>query len=719
MAIIRTITVRITAVVSDLERQLQNAQRALNRTGETFKKVGASLTASLTAPLAGLGLAAGNFAANSEKAMGKLQSQLGITGEEAEKLGDIAKNVWKNAFGDSLDEVAEALALVKKNMEGVSDTDLQGLTEQAFILRDTFGADIAQSTKTASTMMKNFGIDGQKAFDIMTVGFQKGGDYSGELLDTLNEYAPQFSTMGHSAEGMLNILIAGAKGGAFNLDKVGDAMKEFNIRAKDGSTKTADGFAMIGLNAKQMGTAIAEGGTKGEQAFQATIAGLAAMTDPVARTTAGVALFGTQWEDLESKVITAMATTTDQLGVVDGATQKAGEALNNNFGSRLTEMWRNAQTALEPLGVILLNLAESWLPKISTAIESIVTWFENLSPKMQNVTVIIGLVVAAIGPLLIAIGMMTTAIAGTIIPMAASIASATATAISWIFLGSEGTRSAIQVVAAWASTAAGAIASAAVNVAQFAIMVAKWVWMGTQSLLQAARMAAAWIIALGPIAWVTAAIVAVVAVVIANWDTIKATTEKIWGAIAGFFVKTWESIKSTASSVFNSIANVLSGVWDSITKKVESVWQGITGTIKNAINNVIGLINSFINKFNGITISIPTVDIPSVTVLGKTIGGGSIGGQTFGMPQIPNIPKLAIGTNNVPYDMVAMLHKGEAVVPKAYNPALNNNNLQGNKQSPIINTTINVDGRKVADAISRPQNDRSSRYNRGMGMVPT
>jgi hypothetical protein len=38
---------------------------------------------------------------------------------------------------------------------------------------------------------------------------------------------------------------------------------------------------------------------------------------------------------------------------------------------------------------------------------------------------------------------------------------------------------------------------------------------------------------------------------------------------------------------------------------------------------------------------------------------------------LASLPKLASGTNYVPKDMAAMLHEGEAVVPKEFNPALN------------------------------------------------
>jgi len=45
-----------------------------------------------------------------------------------------------------------------------------------------------------------------------------------------------------------------------------------------------------------------------------------------------------------------------------------------------------------------------------------------------------------------------------------------------------------------------------------------------------------------------------------------------------------------------------------------------------------------------------------------------------------NIPKFDIGTNYVPRDMLAYIHEGEAVVPKAYNPAAGGGGAGGNAE---------------------------------------
>lgn len=760
MSTVAELLVSIGANTKQFDKAIKRTEKSLKNMGKKLTDMGEKMTKGLTLPLAGVGFAAGSVAADTDAATGKIQAQLGTTAEEAEKLGGIAEEVWKNAFGTSLDEVATSLTTVKRNMKGVADTDLQGLTESAYVLQDAFGADITQSTKTAGTMMQNFGIDGQKAFDLMTIGFTEGGDKSGELLDSMNEYGGQFASMGLSAEDMLNILITGADDGAFSIDKVGDAVKEFNIRAKDGSDATAEGFSAIGLKAGEMGLAIAEGGIKGKEAFDATIAGLAAMTDPLAQQQAGVALFGTQWEDIGKTVILAMDTTTNKLGEVDGATKRTGDALNDNFGTRLTGMWRNAQSALEPLGDILLSLADEWLPKISTAIESVVNWFTNLSPGIQKLIVIVGIVVAAIGPLLIAFGFIISAVSA-MIPVLAFLVSPIGLIIAAVVL------LAILIIANWETiktvtiTVWNAIADFFVTLWEDIKAVLTTAWEGIKQFF-----IDYWPLILGIF---TGGLGLLVGLLIQNWDEIKAKLEEVWNGVKQFFSDTWDGIESTAEDVWNSIKDffgllwddivwifenltlagilithwdeitatiedvwngikkfmgdlwdglsnkasevfggirdALGGIWDDITDKVESVWEGITNTIKNSINSVIDLINSFIGKFNGIKISIPRITIPSVTIAGVTIGGGSIGGQSYGVPQIPNIPRLATGTNNVPQDMFAMLHEGEGVVPKKYN------NNQGNGGPVTI--IVEMDGRQIAKG-SAPHIVREIRLKTGL-----
>lgn len=380
--------------------------------GEKTTAIGEGLSQKLGLPLLALGGAGVLAITEMDKALGRLAASTNRTALDTREMQDAAKELWKGAFGEDIHEAAAAVAVVDQNMGDLAANaqEVKELSKQAFLLKDAFGYEIAESSRAAAALMHNFGITGTEAFDMIATAAQKGGDFSQELIDTVNEYSTYFGAAGFSAKQMFDVLLAGAKNGAWNLDKVGDAAKEFNIRAKDGSETTAEGFAAIGFNAEEMGKKIAAGGEEGQRGFMATLAALSQMEDKVAMNQAGVALFGTQWEDLERNVMGALANSEGYLGEFNGATAQMSQELRDNFGTKITETFRGLQDNLIPLGGVIIDVISPAIDKIGQSAEKAATWFQGLSEKSQNLVVYLGLAGIAIGPLLMFFGAMISAI---------------------------------------------------------------------------------------------------------------------------------------------------------------------------------------------------------------------------------------------------------------------------------------------------------------------
>ena len=329
---------------TELQDALANtAKQSAATIGKTFAVVGAGVTA-VGAATAGVLVNLGN---GYNKAVNQIGSATGATGKDLEQLGQIAQNVYSHNFGDSLEDVADGISVVRQNTQLMGE-ELQAATEAGFALRDTFGYDLSESARTASALMKNFSIDANKAYNIIATGAQKGADQNGDLLDTLNEYSTQYAALGLSADQFVNGLIAGAEAGVFSIDKVGDAVKEFNIRAKDGSKSTTSAFATLGLKASTTMQAFAKGGDTAQKAFFEVVKALEAMKDPVEKNQTAVALFGTQYEDLEKTVLPVLASMEDASKTTYDALGEINEIKYKDLGSALQGLKRTIEGALIP-----------------------------------------------------------------------------------------------------------------------------------------------------------------------------------------------------------------------------------------------------------------------------------------------------------------------------------------------------------------------------------
>ena len=156
------------------------------------------------------------------------------------------------------------------------------------------------------------------------------------------------------------------------------------------------------------------------------------------------------------------------------------------------------------------------------------------------------------------------------------------------------------------------------------------------------------------------------------WNVIK----NVWNVVVSWFKTIWDGIKNVFSSVgswfgnvftsaWNNIKNAFSkitgffqGIWNSIksifSKVGQVVGDAITGTVKKAVNTVLStavkIINGFISAINtaiSVINAIPGVNIKKLNKL--------------------EVPSFDVGTNYVPEDMIAMVHKGERITPAKYN----------------------------------------------------
>ena len=384
-----------------------------------------------------------NLGTSFEQASNQMQASLGLSAAAAEEYDAVLKDMYAANYGESFEDIATSISTVQQVLGVLDTSELQNITESAMTLRDVFDVDINESIRATQAMMKNFGITSDEAFNLMTQGFQNGLNYSGELIDNVNEYSVQFQKLGLSAEDMFNIFQAGSDAGAWNLDKIGDAIKEFSIRAIDGSNTTIDGFTRLGMSADDMADKFAAGGSTARDAFYEVIDAIAAMEDPVEQSIVGVDLFGTMWEDLGPQVVTQLGSIRNAYDGAADSMAKMQEVKYDDFGSAMEGIGRILETKLilpigERLVPVLEELSnqfltfidspegEEFLNNIVNGVTSLIDGVVNIVQFLVDNWEFISIIAITIGAIATAIGLVNAAMA---------IFSVVSSPITWIILG--------------------------------------------------------------------------------------------------------------------------------------------------------------------------------------------------------------------------------------------------------------------------------------------
>lgn len=660
-----------------------SVQKAFAKMGEYSSSISSKLASVGKVAAAGalaigatFGISGAAFA-DYDGAIRQLLGSTGALGENAEILKGTMQEVYADNFGESWEEVASAISTVNKLLGGTKE-EVKQSTENAFAFKDTFGVEIPESIRASKALMDQFGLTNTQAFNLMAQGEQNGLDYSGELLDSINEYSVQFKKFGFNAEDMFNVFNGGAIDGAFNLDKIGDAVKEFSIRAIDGSKTSIDGFTQLGFNADEMAEKFASGGDTSKEAFMQVTQAIANMDDPVKQSIVGVDLFGTMWEDLGPKVITQLGNMGDNFNANYESMKQINDIKYTSFSSGLTGISRQLETSLIPLGESLvpyMNKFANWfsdvgVPKIKEFADFIGTslpdYIEKFKGSLETIMpvvitlasafaafTIITKVIAIVGALgkafafIKTIGFAFSAFAGG----AATLGEAMALImgpVGWITLAIVGLVAGIVLLYQKCEPFRNFVNQL---FSQMVTWIQAYLLPAISSLGQ--KFLNLWNTVLVPFGqWIGSILAPIFQVV---FPLIGAIIANVFSSICGYI----QGVLTAFGGVIDFVTGIFTGNWTLAWQGVQDIFGGIFGglvsLIKTPLNAVISLINLAIQGIN----SNLQIDVPDWIP--------EIGGQHYGA-NIPEVPMLAKGGfTNIP--SICGEAGPEAVIPlKRNNP---------------------------------------------------
>lgn len=624
-----------------------------------------------------IGTAAVNTASDVESAMNKFQAQTGVANEELDKYEETMKDIYTGNYGESFENVADSMAKVKQQLGEIDQKDMKNVTEGLLTLESTMDMDFDETLRGTNQLMEQFGITSEEALDLIAKGGQVGLDKTHELGDNISEYAGKFSQAGYSAEEYFQLLENGLEGGAYNLDKVNDAINEVTTRLADGTIE--DNLKSFSKETQNTFKSWQNGKATQKEVIDSIVKDIKNATNEQDKMTLSATAFGTMGEDANTKFIESLSSVGDTFNDVNGTMDKVKGNAGKGLGAQFQSLIRNTQMLIEPLGKALL-------------------------PILNSLVSILGTIMKVASPLFEVIGDIITAV------------NEWFSNIKWGEIFSEQWNEVVDSFSnAW---------EAIKSIGQW--FVDLWNGIGTWWSELNAKIDATIIETWNGIqTWWNELISGIVAWFQETWNGLATWFNDLWNGIATAFNNTVNGIKdffingfnlmvegaknamnnlsnwissiiNNIKGIFNGIISFISGVfsgnwrqaWEGIKQIFSNIVSGFANIFKSPINWIIDGINTFISGLNKIKIPdwVPVV-----------------GGKGF---NIGKIPRLKVGMDYVPSDFFpAYLDKGEMVLtaPEAQK-VRSYGGIQGIESmlstNLVTNNEMGLDYGKLAEAMS-------------------
>lgn len=582
-----------TNAIESLVDKTEDAADALDEGGEAAESFGERLQAGLAVEavkagveklsdaIGGIVSSMADYSMESETAATRVNSYFGETGQVAQETAGVIKEAFTAGFGDSMDNIADNLIAVKQNLEGLSQTDLVSITEQATQLETIFGSDVSESMRGVNALMQNFGIDAQTAMDYLVAGTQNGLDKTGELGDNLSEYSVKFQEAGYSAEEYFQLLTNGMDNGAYSLDKVNDAINEVTTRLNDGTI--GDSIGQYSTKTQELFEAWQNGGATQKEVIESIVGDINNATGQQEQFNLAQTAFGTLAEDNGVKMVASLTSVGNAYDDVSG---KASQFAENSLTSqqKFDSAMRTLQDAFSPISDIFINTATAIAENVTPIIEKIGEFISNLSPQIQTVIAVIAALAVAIGPVVVVLGTVigaVTTILGVITPVITALGTLGTTFGSLALLINPVTMIIGSLVAGFivayntsetfrnvVNAAFNAVKDVVSGVLEFIVAILKGDSDKAGEIIDGAM------------------------------NKISEVINNVLTAIKDWFSEKFNAIKESVSNTINNVKDTINNVMANIKAIWSSAWDSVSSKITNVIPNIVGAVSDIKNKIS-------------------------------------------------------------------------------------------------------------------------
>lgn len=401
-------TLALEAIITAVDRFTKPMKSMTEKT----RNIGLGLTAGLTLPIVGVGIAALKASTDFNAAMANVATLIPGNSERVEEL---KKDVQALAIetGKSTGDLADGLyQVISAFGDSAESTKLLGITARAATAGLATTTDALNLTSAVTKGYGNVTAEGvQHASDLAFMAVKLGQTTFPELAGALGRVIPLTAELGVSQEELFGVM-ATATGVTGKADEVTTQLLGIMQSLLSPTKEMSKLFEALGYESGK--AFLAQEGLQGTLNKIVKAANLAKMPlqdfiGSIRGQTLALALTGGQSETFTQK-LKAME---DVTGATDEAFREQAEGINKT-GFTMAQLMQKVAVATQRLGDGLAPTLAIVMDKAMPLIDLIVDLagqFSQLDPTLQTSIVVVGAVAAALGPLLVLISALIPAIA--------------------------------------------------------------------------------------------------------------------------------------------------------------------------------------------------------------------------------------------------------------------------------------------------------------------